>query len=350
VAAVVTWLGAAVVRRRMPAARLLAAAVVVLLAAVGASRVFQARQNQRAVGVAMEVRTELARTSARMLATRPLFGVGIGLFQQQSTSFSSARLLEIFPPARIGENAHNNFLQVAAELGVLGLVAFLWVLWAALGPSAALLRAAPPNVPAAGVAAALGAFLLTCLAGHPLLVEEPAYTFWILLGVPMSLAPAVVAPARRDRAVRAAAIVLVALTAASVPLRARRERGSADLEHVALGASGWHQADDGTSFRWTGDRSAIFIPADADVVTIPLRPAPGATGEVEVELRLDGRTADRVRLRTDDWTRVRLIMPPPGDGPRFRRLDLIVQGAAATGPWKLMVGKALERSVQRGRG
>ena len=51
---------------------------------------------------------------------RPLFGVGMGRYYSRSGEFSSPELLRMFPPA-IHENAHNNFLQLLAELGMVGL-------------------------------------------------------------------------------------------------------------------------------------------------------------------------------------------------------------------------------------
>ena len=66
--------------------------------------------------MAAAVRWELAQTSLRMTASRPSFGVGIGSFYCAVRRIRSPELLRIFPPA-IHENAHNNFLQILAELG-----------------------------------------------------------------------------------------------------------------------------------------------------------------------------------------------------------------------------------------
>jgi O-antigen ligase len=107
------------------------------------------------------------------------------------------------------ENAHNQFLQFAAELGAVGLVAFLLVLWSALTLSSALTWQV-------SAAAALSAFLITCLAGHPLLMPLVAYPFWMMVGVTAGgqrASPGELAALRRG-----VLVVIIALVA-TMPLR-----------------------------------------------------------------------------------------------------------------------------------
>ena len=85
------------------------------------------------------------------------------------------------------QNAHNNYVQVMAELGVPGLLLFVAVIVAAL--KTGFSRAGPPG-PSWGLLAGLCAYLLTCLLGHPLLIVAAAYPFWTALGLAASAAPA----------------------------------------------------------------------------------------------------------------------------------------------------------------
>ena len=105
---------------------------------------------------AVSQRVELAQAGLAMLAVRPAFGVGIGQFYAMSGRFAQ------LPTSRRGENAHNNLLQISAELGLVGLTGFLWLIgsalrrgWRALGPGVR-----PYLV---GTMAGLTAFFLTCL-------------------------------------------------------------------------------------------------------------------------------------------------------------------------------------------
>src|SRR5207253_205853 len=62
-------------------------------------------------------------TSARMWASAPIFGVGVGRYHERSAQFMPDELRAIYPH----ENAHNYFVQQFAELGLVGGIAFLWL-------------------------------------------------------------------------------------------------------------------------------------------------------------------------------------------------------------------------------
>ena len=113
---------------------------------------------------------------------------------------SSSRGTACGAPGFRRENAHNNFLQIAAELGAVGIAAFLALLAACAGSACGGRCAARdgPDPLLAGAGAGAGAFVLTCLAGHPLLTSETAYPFWIVLALAVARARQMV-PVRRTR-------------------------------------------------------------------------------------------------------------------------------------------------------
>jgi O-antigen ligase len=303
-------------------------AAPVLLAAAAAAVVYSpTRGGQPASSIALRIRLELAATAGRMVRERPVFGIGLGQFLQRSGEFSSDELLRMYPPAR-RENAHNNFLQILAELGVAGLAAFLWVLTAA---SRSLYR--EPNVMPGrtviwGCAGGLIAFLVSCLGGHPLLVREPAYTFWLLLGVVAGStwgrggeSSAAIGPSRQTRGrdlLVAAAIVVIVI---SIPLRVLQARAGADLEHRGIGLSLWHTAADGVRYRAAVGPASVFVPADR---AFRFRIASTAAHPVRVALMLDGRTADVVHVEPGRWKDVTILRRSVDPGARFVRLDLEV--------------------------
>ncbi len=125
----------------------------------------------------------LTMTAGLMLTeSNPVFGVGLGRFAPLAATYVG-----------MPQNAHNNYVQVMAELGVPGLLLFLAVIVAAL--KTGFSRAGPPG-PSWGLLAGLCAYLLTCLLGHPLLIVAAAYPFWTALGLAASAAPAEVQPSR----------------------------------------------------------------------------------------------------------------------------------------------------------
>jgi O-antigen ligase len=105
-----------------------------------------------------------------MFMETPVFGVGIGRYYQMSEIyFSRAQIQQLEPgSAYKRENAHNYFLQVAAETGIVGFALFvgflLWLLvrrWDFRGRS---------KNSAAGMA--IIGLLVMSLTGHPLLVQS----------------------------------------------------------------------------------------------------------------------------------------------------------------------------------
>jgi O-antigen ligase len=155
-----------------------AASVAVILG----SQYFLFRPVSASVPLAMDIRWEFLKTTWRMIEAHPLLGVGIGQYPQLSGRYSSPALIAFYPR----ENAHNNFAQVAGELGLIGFAAFLGVLAICFWfPDRS--RRHDPVV--AAVIAGLAAFIVSWLGGHPLLVPEVAYQFWLALAIVASAHP-----------------------------------------------------------------------------------------------------------------------------------------------------------------
>jgi hypothetical protein len=341
------------VRRRVMMIAAIAVVAGVIVLALAAYLPFRTLQSSPLS--ALRVRAGLAEASFRMLAGNPLFGIGVGQYPARSAEFSTIDLLLLFPQARY-ENAHNNFLQITAELGLVGLAAFVSIFWLTWHRAAAAMRGTR-RVVTAGMAIGVVAHMMTWLAGHPLLTAAVAYSFWLLLGTLAGQTVAIV-PARapvprlndaapqpapsagRVRALSWATAVFVVLLAASLPWRVRQYTSAANLEHFGIGVSPrWETADDGSRYRWAGTRSSVFVPAQARAFKVRLR-APGAGDSVQVELRLDGRTADRIRVDADSWTTVTELLPEAKARVRFIRLDLTVLPPDDSSDQRvLMIGK-----------
>ena len=290
-----------------------AIAVVVVLAivALAAWRFYPAGRNEVG-GAAFAYRVLMAKAALTLTSTHPTFGVGLGRFYSLSGQT---------------ENAHNNFLQVVAELGVPGLVLFVALIVFALR-EAWRARGAPG--PSWGLLAGLAAFLLTCLGGHPLLMPGAAYPFWMALG--LAAVPSGVVPPMTRRA-RLAAICVALTLAATLPFRIAAAVREANVEQASIGFSrNWLRQPDGLRYRWAGGQSTIFVVSSARAVRIPLRSSPGAASPLEIRILLDGREVDRVRLEeAQGWRTVRVLLPP-NSRRRFTRVDLQVELPGAGTP------------------
>ena len=329
-----------------PGARV--AAAVLLLAAFAGLYLLLVR-NITPSTLALRIRAEFASISLHMLATRPLFGVGIGQFPARLEEFASPALMAVYPKAQ--ENAHNNFLQILAELGTVGFAAFICVLVAFAAPIVRFLRQGPSSPTNAGAISGLFAFVLTWIGGHPLLIAAPSASFWLLLGVFAGYASVrtLVDPAGEratrsrwqipSRAARGAAAVVILCAAGSVPIRARQALGIANLEHTGIGVSAWQTSGEEVPYRFVGLKSTVFAPSAARAVELPLRSAVPER-DLQVEIYVDGRLADAIVVPADTWRTLNLQLPNRDDRRRFRAVELRVRNPPLDRDAELlMVGK-----------
>ena len=300
-----------------------AAACVAILVLITGGLVSAGGSDERgSAGSAMRLRSQFSETSARMFASEPIFGVGVGRYFERSSEFMPDEIRALYG----AENAHNYFAQTFAELGVIGGAMFAWLIVAGL--LAGWRRAAAPARDATALALFAGSvgYLVTCLTGHPFLVAEAAFPFWGVFGV---LAAAGIevpsSPARsRSRIVVTAVLLLLAVslaratvayaTVASVP----GERGF-DSEGVM---------DDGTRYRWMGPEVVTYMPAGPGFVRMVLRaPEQPLSRPMVAEIAISGRVVDRRELTPDRWETIEIPVRERAFGS-FRRVDVRV-----TPPW-----------------
>jgi O-antigen ligase len=286
---------------------------------------------------ALNIRWMLLETTWRMLEWQPLFGVGVGQYFLWSGRFSSPQLRVRYPH----ENAHNNFAQVAGELGLIGLVAFVSILVICLVSAKWKNRSVNVTIPespqdyVAPVVAGLVAFMLSWLGGHPLLVAEVAYPFWIILALIPGLAMAA-RPVQRKYLVLAgyAAIAL----AASLPLRVTDKLAAVDLSRLKYGFVPLTRNQDSNWPSRINARARIFVPVYARDVSIRLRsPSASFDDSEEVLIRVNGEVADRVRLSDPSWQVARIALPFLPNR-RYHRVDFEVAGRAnvEVGGWEII--------------
>ena len=245
-------------------------------------------------------------TTIGMLKWQPLFGVGIGQYSIWSAHFAPADLLQRQGP----DNAHNNFAQVAGELGITGLVAFASVLAISLWTRKSTRERDPIAAP---ILTGLSAFILTWLGGHPLLVPEVAYPFWITLGmVPGLLLTQDTLP---WKPVVAAALIGVILPL-SIPLRIASKQEMLDFSDIAYGVS---------RGRTVSSRAVLFVPGGSREVTLPLRVRTASLDrQVGVDLLVDDKLDSSVKFTDGGW-QTRRISFSPVEPQRFHKIELRIQ-------------------------
>ena len=127
-------------------------------------------------------RLELWGAATRLIAAHPILGVGPDNFRH----FYGAELGLEGWDERI--QANNIYLEVLADLGVLGLAAFVWMIG---GPLVMAIRRTRANSSylALGVALGIVAFLFHGLLDSFLAFNPTAWLLWLLLGVGSALKP-----------------------------------------------------------------------------------------------------------------------------------------------------------------
>lgn len=262
-------------------------------------------------------RLPLWNAALRMIGERPLSGIGIGRYFKDVSLFADRRDTLIRPQ----ENAHNYFLQLAAETGLPTLAAWLALIATVTLGGRRAARARPEGLAwlRAGGAGAVAAFLATCLTGHPLLLREGQIVFWTMLALASGGAAYWDdAPESRSRRVLAAVLIAVVLW---MPWRVAAELERVDLSRMPAGLFEEEIAPDGEPFRWTQARSTIYVPAGTAAVEFSLRSvAPVAQS---VRILVNGTPADDLSLHDHAWRRVRYILPKDANG-RFHRIVLEV--------------------------
>jgi hypothetical protein len=295
------------------------------------------------------------KAALKTLAARPITGVGIGQFPDRVAAFHpDPALAEKFSLIRF--NAHNQFLEVAAELGVIGgllfigmFAAILWRAWKAFRTS---------RDPALGGAiAGVVAFLITCLAGQPLLYNVVAFPFWMVLGVLLAAGdtPAEAAHARPTPASRRLWSRLIAgflvLLALSIPVRVWQGKERVNFALARYGFSGLLEASDGRKYRLVRDDGTFFTYPHARWLKLPIqRDVEAGRNRLEVDVSLDGRRARTLTLADDEWQTVEFMIPADANR-RFRRVDLTVRAPAGVAA-QVRVGAAEIRedeTVEKGR-
>jgi hypothetical protein len=241
----------------------------------------------------------------RMLQSQPVFGVGIGQYALWFHSFAPTQLLDSYQR----ENAHNNFAQIAGELGLAGLISFIAVLAVSLWPRGA---DRPHTAILMPVLLALSAFILTWLGGHPLLVPEVSFPFWITLGVVAALVVAEPRMKFPSGLVGCAVIVLLL----SIPFRVAAKSTQLDLSRVTYGVS---------SKQLMTSRARFFVPISESRIEVPIRARDASDDEpVEIDILINGAVSKTLTLRDQSRQTVRIDVSGNSSG-RFHQIDLRIK-------------------------
>ena len=268
-------------------------------------------------------RTEKAWTIAlRMMEAYPLTGTGVGSFIIESSNDAKAYKMNIGVP----ESTENLFLQLGSEMGVPGILLFLWILFEILLRAVNTFRGAPESrfarilIPAS--LAGLLAFLLNAQVHSYVGSYEIQYAFWFLAAmafvVPGSSPRSGKSPTSDHRHWLAIATLIViaggsllwsSTHALSLAERTRRFRLR---QEFGLGLA--EKTQDGMDFRWSGRSAGLTLIIENPTIVVPLlashpdiRKRPVRVRiYITTDLRTKPKLVKELRLSENRWEKVNL--------------------------------------------
>lgn len=121
-----------------------------------------------------------------MIKDHPFLGVGLGNYRIVYPSYRSLEELSITPEGKRYSKAHNDYLQILAETGIVGIVSFLWII---IVVSCMCLRVIMDkkdsfySLMITGIFAGMLATLVHAFFSSNLRIPSSAMTFWLFLGI-----------------------------------------------------------------------------------------------------------------------------------------------------------------------
>ncbi len=149
--------------------------------------------------------------ATRMIVDHPLIGIGYGQYGVRFWEYADA--LQSDPKSKVfnfiledvggirADQAHNEYLQMAAETGLIGLAAFFFLLVVFFGRLRNDFRnpeLAEERLVLAGIGAGVAYLLVDSLFSFPLRLAGSALVFWLLLGIGSRYAHEETAAVRRQ--------------------------------------------------------------------------------------------------------------------------------------------------------
>ncbi len=131
------------------------------------------------------IRIHIWEVTLNIIKSTPILGTGLGTFQIEFPKFKYPDFdLEV----RIENllHAHNEYLEILAEMGILGLGIFLWLMISFFGYAFKYLKnKGGENLTVVGLISGIVAVLVASLFSVSLRWTGPAFIFWFLIGLTM---------------------------------------------------------------------------------------------------------------------------------------------------------------------
>ena len=160
---------------------LLGIGLALLVPRLGPSTILRLRSMIDPGQSSARVRILIWRGALDLTARHPILGVGLGNFEY---AYPEVRSVEEWQLSRrdVVDDAHNEYLHMLVETGLLGLAAFFWFLFRAARSAGYLLRSPETREEALPLIAGLAGLLLYAAFGFPFKNPTSGAYWWMFLG------------------------------------------------------------------------------------------------------------------------------------------------------------------------
>ncbi|MCP4601422.1 MAG: O-antigen ligase family protein [Proteobacteria bacterium] len=220
-----------------------------------------------------------------MVGEHPVTGRGIGSFYSVSPSYAGPEYKKY---QNRKENAHNYYLQLAADLGIPALLIFIAILYYTYKAGIlSISRGGKDKNLVTGLLLGLGAYLLTMITGHPLLLSNQQFLFWFILAtISISYSSSTGKRLFNARSRRFNALLCVLAVLLAVGYGCRLYDADPRLKIREFGFYG-HENWGAEKMRWTWKKSLTNVKATSNIFGIKVVAAShNSAGPEGLEFRL----------------------------------------------------------------
>ncbi len=244
----------------------------------------------------------------------PITGSGIGTFYRYSVLYQDwdTSILR-----NVQENAHNYFLQFAADLGLPALIILFSIFFYSFKIGFWVISRDQENGPLVkGILFGLLAYLITCLAGHPLILPHQQLLFWFLLA--LLVVPYRFLPDKLDfsgayyktKTWKIGLTILLVIGYAPWIWGLNQRKPLVELGFYSDEISG------GTRYHWTTRKTTTNILSRGTVLEYELGAEPQFIKQKPQQflLTVNGQPIDQRNFYYKGSRKYRFYLPPPKDG------------------------------------
>ena len=234
-----------------------------------------------------------------MIKDYPFFGIGVGSFVSHFLDYKDVIKLSYRP-----ENAHNYFIQIGAEIGLIGLAIFLCLIIIIFRYGFIVLKRLKEEYwkfVSLGILAGIAGFLISCLAQHPLLLIEMQFIFWLFVSTIFILGGLNKIQLSRLKLSKKLLLIIVFAILASIPFRLFFPSNNKVITNH--GFYYWERWQHQIPFRWTKRTASQQIEINGSTLYLPiLSSQPNISNKpVKIDIYFDGYKIDSIILKENKW-------------------------------------------------